>query len=197
MLKNKITSRKATRWFTSIVCGLTTMATALTLTNISTTADAAVRYHTVAHVGHIPPHVKYQRSVAKAKLDASWQRKENMVLRVAKSKLGTPYRWGHNEDRGQYGFDCSNYVEYVYHHALGYKFSGSSKVQARRVGWRVSKKYMRPGDLLIFEHGKHVGIYIGHNKMIQEGGGAGKVAIMKIGKGWYWHNKITSVKRMF
>ncbi|MFB5188849.1 C40 family peptidase [Alicyclobacillus fastidiosus] len=158
---------------------------------------AAVKYKTVAHAGHLPPGVKHVIVKGSAFESASWQTKYNAVLRVAKSKLGTPYRWGHNEDRGQYGFDCSNYTEYVYHHALGYKFSTSSKVQGTSVGWKVAKADMRPGDLLIFDNGKHVGIYIGNNEMIQEGGGAGKVAYMKVGKGYYWHNHLTAVKRMF
>ncbi|WAH38089.1 C40 family peptidase [Alicyclobacillus dauci] len=173
------------------------MASVSSISAVTTTAGAAVRYKTVAHAGHLPPDVRHVRTVRSAGEGASWQAKYNAVLRVARSKLGTPYRWGHNEDRGQYGFDCSNYTEYVYHHALGYKFTTSSRGQARHVGWRVPRKDMRPGDLLIFENGKHVGIYVGHNEMIQEGGGKGKVAYMKIGPGYYWHNHLTAVKRMF
>lgn len=160
------------------------------------TANAAVR-KTVAKAGHLPPGVHHVKTSGSAALSASWTYKYDAVLRVARSKLGTPYIWGHNEDRGQYGFDCSNYTEYVYHHALGYQFTTASKKQATSVGWRVPIKDMRPGDLLIFDNGKHVGIYIGNNTMIQEGGGKGKVAYMNIGPGWYWHNHLTGVKRMF
>lgn len=164
---------------------------------VSTPVQAAVVRNTVVHPGHLPPGVTHVKTPTSAALYATWQYKYNTLMRVAKSKLGTPYIWGHNEDRGQYGFDCSNYTEYVYHHGLGYKFTTSSKGQAQNVGWSVPKKDMRPGDLLIFDNGKHVGIYVGNNKMIQEGGGKGKVAYLNIGPGWYWHNHLTAVKRMF
>ncbi|WP_223203967.1 C40 family peptidase [Alicyclobacillus suci] len=179
------------------------VATALACTTLTpvvfspSLTAAAVKYKTVAYTGHLPPGVTHVKTKGSWLPSASWQTKYNAVLRVAKSKLGTPYIWGHNEDRGQKGFDCSNYTEYVYHHALGYKFSTSSQVQGKSVGWKVAKADMRPGDLLIFENGKHVGIYIGNNEMIQEGGGAGKVAYMKLGKGYYWGKHLTAVKRMF
>jgi len=146
----------------------------------------------------LPPGVKMDSRVApRAGRTASINRKELAVLAVAKSKLGTPYRWGHNEDRGQFGFDCSNFTAYVYHHALGYKMSGSSNTQSARVGWKIARSAMRPGDLLIFEFGKHVGIYVGNGKMINEGGGLGKVGYLSIGSGSYWGKHLTAVKRMF
>lgn len=155
--------------------------------------------HTVAsNAAALPPGVKMDPKIQpRAGINASTLAKEQAVLAVARSKLGTPYRWGHNEDRGQYGFDCSNFTAYVYHHALGYKMSGASLVQARRIGWVVPKSQMRPGDLLIFENGKHVGIYAGNGKMIEEGGGLGKVGYLSVRPGSYWGNHITSVKRMF
>jgi len=146
----------------------------------------------------IPPGVTFDRSIApRAGLNTSWQAKYNAVLAVAKSKLGTPYIWGHNEDRGQYGFDCSNFTAYVYHHALGYHMSGASRVQANSVGRSVSFHSMRPGDLLIFNHGGHVGIYVGNGRFIEEGGGLGKVGYLKVSPGSYWYNHLTDVKRMF
>ncbi|WAH37748.1 C40 family peptidase [Alicyclobacillus dauci] len=152
----------------------------------------------VASAGTLPPGVSYDASVNPvAQPGASVQAKENAVLQVAESKLGTPYVWGHNEDRGQYGFDCSNYTAYVYHHALGYKMSGSSQTQYHSVGWSVSKSAMRPGDLICFDQGRHSGIYAGNGEMIQEGGGLGKVGYLKLAPGSYWYNHISSVKEMF
>lgn len=127
--------------------------------------------------------------------NASWQQKYNAVLAVAKSQLGVPYVWGHQV--AYQGFDCSNYTAYVYKHALGYNMSGASQTQNHYVGWRVPISSMRPGDLLIFENGKHVGIYIGNGEMIEEGGGLGKVGYLSVKRGTYWGNHITAVKRMF
>ncbi|WP_018133179.1 C40 family peptidase [Effusibacillus pohliae] len=147
---------------------------------------------------NLPPGVSYDQNVIPvAPLDADYQTKFDAVLKVAESKLGTPYRWGHNEDRGQFGFDCSNFTAYVYHHALGYKMSGSSQVQYRSVGTPVPKSEMRPGDLVVFDQGHHVGIYIGNGRMIQEGGGLGKVGYLPLKPGSYWYKHITVVKRMF
>lgn len=146
----------------------------------------------------LPPGVQYDSSIQPvAGLDATWQQKMDAILSVSQSKLGTPYIWGHNEDRGQYGFDCSNFTAYVYHHALGYKFSGASRVQASSVGQTVPIQDMRPGDLLIDDNGGHVGIYVGNGQMIQEGGGLRKVGYLKVTPGSYWYNHITAVKRMF
>lgn len=132
-----------------------------------------------------------------AGLFASRANKVQAVLTVARSKLGTPYIWGHNEDRGQYGFDCSNFTAYVYHHALGYIISGASRNQYQHVGTSVSKASMQPGDLLVFENGAHVGIFVGNNRMIEEGGGLGKVGYLSVAPGSYWGNHLTVVKRMF
>lgn len=146
----------------------------------------------------LPPGVRYDSGIRpRAGRSASRSVKANAVLAVARSKMGTPYRWGHNEDRGQYGFDCSNFTAYVYHHALGYRMSGASKTQARSVGWRVSRSNMQVGDLIIFDSGRHVGIYAGNGRVIQEGGGLGKVGYLSIRSGSYWGRHITAVKRMF
>ncbi|WP_054970978.1 C40 family peptidase [Alicyclobacillus ferrooxydans] len=134
---------------------------------------------------HLPPRgVRIDHTIrARAGLGASHQAKVDAVLAVARSKIGTKYIWGHNEDRGQYGFDCSNFTEYVYHHALGYHFTTSSRGQYRRVGDPVSFSNRSPGDLVIFEKGRHVGIYVGNNRFINCGGGLGKVGYLSLGPG--------------
>jgi cell wall-associated NlpC family hydrolase len=145
-----------------------------------------------------PPGARIDKRIQPiAGISSSDGQKQNAVMKVAKSKLGTPYVWGHNEDRGQFGFDCSNFTEYVYHHALGYKISGSSQVQYHSVGVPVSKNNMQTGDLVIFERGGHVGIYAGSERVIECGGGLKKVGYLKINRGSYWGNRITVIKRLF
>ncbi|WP_303801943.1 C40 family peptidase [Alicyclobacillus macrosporangiidus] len=145
-----------------------------------------------------PPGVSIDRSITPvAGIHAPIVQKENAVLSVAQSKLGTSYIWGHNEDRGQYGFDCSNFTAYVYHHALGYKMTTMSRGQYLSVGVIVPKSQMRPGDLLVFNQGGHVGIYAGNGQAIQCGGGLAKVGYLKVTPGTYWGNHLTVVKRMF
>ncbi|BCJ88364.1 C40 family peptidase [Effusibacillus dendaii] len=147
---------------------------------------------------NLPPGVTYDPSIQPiAPLDATREDKTNAVLMVAKSQLGTPYIWGTSKDRGGSGFDCSNYTAYVYRHALGYKMSGASRVQASSVGNPVPKSQMEVGDLVIFDNGAHIGIYAGNGQMIQEGGGLKKVGYLPLKPGSYWYNHITSVKRMY
>lgn len=169
-----------------------TSSTNTTVTNTTTTAS------TNASAFQLPPDVTIDDSITPiAGIHATRQQKFNAILQVAKSKLGTLYEWGHNEDRGQYGFDCSNYTEYVYHHALGYKLSTSSRTQYTSVGTEVPTSNMQPGDLITFRDGAHTGIYIGNNEMIQCGGGIGKVGYLSVAPGSYWGNHISAVKRMY
>lgn len=151
----------------------------------------------------LPPGVHLDPTLSPlASLTATNAQKFAAVLAVAQSKLGTPYIWGHNEDRGQYGFDCSNFVEYVYHHALGYLFSTSSRTQFYSVGTPVPLSQMQPGDLLFFSDNTnptgtaHVGIYIGNGEMIQEGGGLGKVGYLSVTTG-YWARHLVAAHRLF
>ncbi|MDQ0189926.1 C40 family peptidase [Alicyclobacillus cycloheptanicus] len=145
-----------------------------------------------------PPGARMDTSMTPvAGLNAARTAKTKAVLGVARTKLGTPYIWGHNEDRGQYGFDCSNFTEYVYHHALGYIITTYSTGQYKSVGVPIPRSQMQPGDLIAFEQGQHVGIYAGNNQAIQCGGGLKKVGYISVKPGTYWGNHISAVKRMY
>lgn len=170
-----------------------------TSTSVSTGALSSVLVPNASAAStQLPPSVTYDASVhAIAPPSDTNQQKFNAVLQVATAQLGTRYVWGTSKDRGQNSFDCSNFTAYVYHHALGYKMSGASQTQYHSVGWAVSKASMQPGDLLVFNQGGHVGIYIGNGTMIEEGGGLGKVGYLKVSPGSYWYNHLTVVKRMY
>lgn len=182
------------------VSSTATAASTATAPAASATASSTT---TAASATSLPPGVHMDPSITPlAPLDATYAQKYAAVLSIAQSKLGTPYIWGHNEDRGQYGFDCSNYVEYVFHHALGYLFSTSSKTQFYSVGTPVPLSQMQPGDLLFFSDNTnptgtaHVGIYIGNGQMIEEGGGLGKVGYLSVTTG-YWSKHLVAAHRMF
>lgn len=178
-------------YYTGLVAAPTTTSTAARTTTPQVSMGSTVSTQ-------LPPGVTYDASVhAIAPPNSTNQQKFNAILQVARAQLGTPYVWGTSKDRGQNSFDCSNFTAYVYHHALGYKMSGSSQTQYHSVGWTVAKSSMQPGDLLVFDQGGHVGIYIGSGEMIQEGGGLGKVGYLKVSPGSYWYNHLTVVKRMY
>lgn len=150
------------------------------------------------HIDVPPPGVTIDPSVKpEANPETSRDEKTAAVVSVAEALIDQPYIWGHNVDRGMRGFDSGNFVAYVYHHALGYRMSGSSHAQWNNVGVTVPIWDMQKGDLLIFEDGRHVGIYLGNNEMIQAGGGLGAVGVVSLGPESYWGKQLTTVRRLY
>ncbi len=84
------------------------------------------------------------------------------ILKTAAQYKGVPYVFGGTTPRG---FDCSGYVQYVFA-KNGIRLTRTADTQARE-GKFVSKKNLKPGDLVFFttyEPGaSHVGIYAGNN----------------------------------
>jgi cell wall-associated NlpC family hydrolase len=86
------------------------------------------------------------------------------ILRVARAHVGDPYVYG---AAGPYAFDCSGFVQYVYHHATGRLLPRVGSAQYA-VGHPISRSQARPGDLIAFYSGGyiyHVAIYAGHGMM--------------------------------
>ncbi|MDB5084903.1 MAG: hypothetical protein JWN30_1789 [Bacilli bacterium] len=145
-----------------------------------------------------PPGVHVDPTITPAaSLGATPAAKVAAIRKIGESKLGMHYVWGHNEDRGQVGFDCSNYTEYVFHHALGYLFTTSSRGQFSSVGVNAPFSEMRAGDLVAFRDGAHVGIYMGNGQMLQMGGGTAKCTYLPLSAGSYWYKQLSAVKHMF
>ncbi len=90
------------------------------------------------------------------------------VIAIAESQLGKPWRFAAT---GPSAFDCSGLVLYAFqragvgssigggHSALGMWRSGAARGEA-------SRSNPQPGDLVIYNNGGHVGIYIGGGKVI-------------------------------
>jgi cell wall-associated NlpC family hydrolase len=85
------------------------------------------------------------------------------VVSYARRMVGVPYRWGGTSPRT--GFDCSGLVRYVFAH-FGVSLAHSSVADFAR-GRRVTRAHLRPGDLVFFYGGGHVGIYLGHSRFIE------------------------------
>ena len=87
------------------------------------------------------------------------------AVRVALEMVGTPYVWGGNTPRG---FDCSGLVQYSY--ILAGLELPRVTIKQRSASRAVSRKQLRPGDLLFFHiEGKrysHIGIYIGDGQFV-------------------------------
>jgi len=83
------------------------------------------------------------------------------AVRIAASELGVPYRYGGSSPSG---FDCSGLVAYVYA-KLGISLPHNAAAQYS-YGRSVGRGHLKPGDLVFFHGLGHVGLYIGHGRII-------------------------------
>lgn len=90
------------------------------------------------------------------------------VIALAETHLGARYQHGAT---GPHAFDCSGLVYRVFEDAgLGRKIDGLQSASALYAHFRAlhmtSTHAPQLGDLVIFGHGSHVGIYIGSGRVI-------------------------------
>jgi len=81
---------------------------------------------------------------------------------LARRYIGVPYAWG-GASPG-HGFDCSGLVMYVYG-KLGVSLPHHAASQYR-YGREVSRRALKPGDLVFFSGLGHVGLFIGKGRFI-------------------------------
>ncbi len=91
------------------------------------------------------------------------------LIRAARAEIGHHYRYGAS---GARFFDCSGLVIYALRH------SGNARIVARghrsarsiylqfRAHHKASRTGGRPGDLVVWGGGRHIGIYLGHGRAI-------------------------------
>ena len=126
-------------------------------------------------------------------------RRRAAISRIARKQLGKHYVWGAT---GPKAFDCSGFTSYVYR-KIGFNIPRTSRMQAK-YGKRISRKSLRPGDLIFFDtshshrgYVNHVGIYIGNNRFIHASSARKRVIITSLNKAFYsqrfkWARRITN-----
>ncbi|MFD0889552.1 C40 family peptidase [Streptosporangium algeriense] len=102
------------------------------------------------------------------------------AVATARKQVGDPYRWGAS---GPGAFDCSGLVQYAWRKA-GVSLPRVTGSQYRAVRKKVSWSKLRLGDLLFFYGKGHVGMYVGHGKMIHSPSSGKSVRIVTL-KGYY------------
>lgn len=104
------------------------------------------------------------------------------VVDYARHFLGVRYSWGGTSPRT--GFDCSGLVRFVYGH-FGIVLPHSSYGDLT-LGRRVSRRWLRPGDLVFFADASHVGIYVGSGRFIDAPHSGSVVRISTMGSYGYY-----------
>lgn len=103
------------------------------------------------------------------------------AARIALRAVGVPYRWGGTSPSS--GFDCSGLVYWAYSR-LGISLPHSSYALAG-TGRAVRSSRLRPGDLLFFWGNGHVGIYVGHGRMVHAPHAGERVQVVRLAASGY------------
>lgn len=113
------------------------------------------------------------------------------------SFLGIRYkRGGDGPEEG--GFDCSGLVRKVFSDAIGLSLPRTAAEMAK-VGEKVSKDDLKPGDLVFFNTMRrafsHVGIYLGENRFMHAPSTGKDVRVEKMDSS-YWTKRFNGARRL-
>ncbi len=110
--------------------------------------------------------------------------------------IGVRYQWGGNTPKS--GMDCSGFVRYVFQDTLGLLLPRRA-IDMSRVGRKVSRSNLQPGDLVFFHTIRrtvsHVGIYIGDNKFVHSPATGKTIRIDRLANS-YWKARYTGARRI-
>ncbi len=154
-----------------------TLACAISFTG---PADATQRV-TRPHLKHRPFRVTIGRWRLPKRLLHRKRTLGERAARIALREVGVPYRWGGSSPSS--GFDCSGLVYWTYRR-LGISLPHSSYALADR-GRSVRSSRLRPGDLLFFWGFGHVGLYVGHGRMVHAPHAGERVQVVRLAASAY------------
>ena len=110
--------------------------------------------------------------------------------------IGVNYKYGSNSP--EHGFDCSGLVGHVFHEVAGIVLPRNSQGLSK-VGDKVDKAELQPGDLVFFNTRRrafsHVGIYIGEARFVHAPSRGGGVEIVDM-HGHYWKTRYNGARRV-
>lgn len=143
----------------------------------------------------LPAIASGKANLALAKLHDITNRASELAVQ-ALSMLGINYRYGGTSP--DTGLDCSGLVRYVFKEAWGTDLPRTS-AEISRVGEKVDKVDLRPGDLVFYNTLRrgfsHVGIYLGDRKFIHSPSAGGQVRIEDMDVA-YWKKRFNGARRI-
>jgi cell wall-associated NlpC family hydrolase len=110
--------------------------------------------------------------------------------------IGVDYKYG--GDSPDSGLDCSGLVSHVFHEVAGIVLPRNSLAMSK-VGMKVGKSELQPGDLVFFNTLRrpfsHVGIYIGGQRFVHAPRRGGEVEISDL-HNRYWQKRYNGARRV-
>ena len=110
------------------------------------------------------------------------------AAKIALRAVGAPYRWGGASLAS--GFDCSGLVYWAYSR-LGVELPHSSYALFDR-GRGVARSRLKPGDVLFFFGLGHVGLYLGHGRMVHAPQSGRHVEVVDLGRSYYGRSLVAA-----
>ena len=133
--------------------------------------------------GFDPESSQTERPPAPVPARRAESRRGQRIVEIARTQVGTPYRFGGTSPSG---FDCSGLVRYVYAQ-VGVSLPHNAAKQFQ-YGSPIPRNRLEPGDLVFFDRLRHSGIYIGGGRFIHARQTGKRVSIASLDDGWYAQN---------
>jgi cell wall-associated NlpC family hydrolase len=129
-------------------------------------------------------------------VDQQWKSDIALIIDKAYELTGIKYKLGGS--RPETGFDCSQFVKYVFEQALNLSLPPSAR-SLSKMGETIKFEDLQPGDLVFFNTRKskysHVGIYVGNNKFIHAPRTGKTIRVESLTKN-YWLKRFNGATRV-
>lgn len=127
--------------------------------------------------------------------DKQWANKIPLIIDKAYELTGIKYKLGGSKP--ETGFDCSQFVKYVFEQALNLSLPPSAR-SLSKMGETIKFEDLQPGDLVFFNTRKskfsHVGIYVGNNEFIHAPRTGKTIRVENLTKN-YWLKRFNGATR--
>ncbi len=130
-----------------------------------------------------------------AEAGSYFERARELVMHTL-ALIGVNYKYGGGSPDS--GFDCSGLVSHVFKEVIGLTLPRDSQSMSR-VGAKVDKTELQPGDLVFFNTRRrpfsHVGIYIGEERFVHAPSRGRDVEVSNM-HSRYWNNRYNGARRV-